>query len=65
MRYEILSGAHDKFSVGVDSGVLQLTGMLDRESDRSQYSLVVSARDNGYPTKSAEITVTVKVSNKH
>lgn len=65
VRYAIVSDAHDKFSMGTESGAVKLVGTLDREGDRSQYSLVVSAQDSGVPSKSAEQTIIIKVSQNN
>lgn len=63
VRYVIVSDTHGKFAVEPETGIIKLIGSLDREGDRKQYTLMVSAQDNGAPLNSAEQTITIKVSS--
>jgi len=53
-------GVSPPFTINPDSGVVTLSGRLDREKT-STYSLLVAARDGGTPSLTSSATVTVLV----
>ncbi|XP_071114980.1 protocadherin Fat 4-like [Haliotis cracherodii] len=61
ISYILKSGGYDKFAVHSDTGAITVADSLIREPQLKQYDLQVEARDLGYPQRSAETTVMVKV----
>ena len=61
ISYSLISGDHGMFSIQSESGEITVSQMLDRESDREEYHLVISAVDSGQPVLSSQQTLTIKV----
>ncbi|XP_028423953.1 protocadherin Fat 4-like [Perca flavescens] len=61
IRYS-LRGGEGKFSVDPVSGMVSVTGALDRET-KAEYSLLMVAEDQGRPAKSATASLLVRVSD--
>ncbi|XP_067676182.1 cadherin-related tumor suppressor-like [Haliotis asinina] len=61
VSYVLKSGGYDKFAVHSDTGAITVADSLIREPQLKQYDLQVEARDLGYPQRSAETTVVIKV----
>lgn len=61
ISYSVISGDYGMFSVDPDNGEVSVARMLDRESERQEYSLVISAVDNGQPVLSSQQTLTITV----
>lgn len=62
VTFSAVGGATDIFSIDASSGRVALKGTLDYE-DRTEYTLNVRASDSGEPTRSADTTVTVVVTD--
>lgn len=65
VRYQIFPDAHnstDYFHIDSSSGLILTARMLDHELTQ-KYDFIVKATDNGFPTLSSEITVTVVVND--
>ena len=56
-----LARISDKFEIDPGSGVIVVTGMLDREVTPNGYNLTVHAIDNGSPPATGSATVLVKL----
>lgn len=61
ITYSLISGDQGMFTIHPQRGDIQVHRLLDRERDGEQYSLVVSAVDNGQPSQSSQQTISVKV----
>ncbi|XP_067115898.1 protocadherin Fat 4-like [Osmerus mordax] len=61
VRYSI-RGGEGKFSIDPESGLVSLTGALDRET-QAEYSLKVEAQDQGRPIRSATASLLIQVSD--
>ncbi|XP_034740142.1 protocadherin Fat 4 [Etheostoma cragini] len=61
IRYS-LRGGEGKFSVDPVSGMVSVTGPLDRET-KTEYSLLMVAEDQGRPARSATASLLVRVSD--
>ncbi|KAJ8280395.1 hypothetical protein GJAV_G00054020 [Gymnothorax javanicus] len=65
IRYQIFSNVYnstDYFHIDSSSGLILTARMLDHELIQ-QYSFIVRATDNGFPSLSSEVTVTVIVND--
>ena len=56
-----LARISEKFEIDPGSGVIVVTGMLDREVTPNGYNLTVHAIDNGSPPATGSATVLVKL----
>lgn len=61
VSYSLISGDDGMFTIQSGSGKIEVARLLDREGDRHQYSLVISAVDSGQPSQSSQQTISVKV----
>ncbi|XP_059410729.1 protocadherin Fat 1-like isoform X3 [Carassius carassius] len=61
VRYTLLGGA-GRFSVDQETGVITLAAPLDRET-QDEYSLVITAQDQGRPSRSATTTMDISVTD--
>ncbi|XP_039671449.1 protocadherin Fat 4 [Perca fluviatilis] len=61
IRYS-LRGGEGKFSVDPVSGMVSVTGALDRET-KAEYSLLMVAEDQGRPARSATASLLIRVSD--
>ncbi len=60
IEYFLTRSDSENFDVGRLDGILRTTRSLDRE-DKAVYDLVVTARDNGVPRRSASMDIRVHV----
>ncbi|XP_052402336.1 protocadherin Fat 4 isoform X12 [Carassius gibelio] len=61
VRYTLLGGA-GRFSVDQETGVITLAAPLDRET-QDEYRLVITAQDQGRPSRSATTTLDISVTD--
>ena len=66
IEYSLAGEDRQHFSIQPTDGMLSVTGSLDRET-RASYTIHVTARDKGSPSKTTvqEVEVTVGDSNDH
>ncbi|XP_073716311.1 protocadherin Fat 4 isoform X2 [Misgurnus anguillicaudatus] len=61
VRYTLLGGA-GRFSIHQETGVITVAAPLDRE-DQDEYSLEITAQDQGRPSSSTTTTLTVSITD--
>lgn len=61
VAYSLLSGDFQHFSIEPETGNIKVIDQLDKEGERSEYSLVVAATDGGLPSQTTQQTIVVKV----
>lgn len=60
IEYSLASDTNVPFTLGSVDGLLRVSGRLDREL-KSNYNLMVTARDRGEPPRSSNTRIEVKI----
>jgi len=64
LTYKIERSSYNRFRIGADDGLLQVTKALDYD-EQSSYSLQIVAVDNGFPALTGRAVVLVNIDDRN